>query len=529
MPTPSLARSFKLLTTRSSTVYRIFFLTTLLVAGGCRAQPDDLPPEPPLQIGVSGRMNGYSLARAREYYAARFAVLLFEGLARVDSAGTVQPSLATRWDTLDGGRRFRFHLRRNVRFHDGTPFGSADVVRAWQLALQRTQSNHPWMLDAIDGADASARTDVALRGLTAVDDSTLDVRLTTPLLQFPRLLISPEAFIGARTSNDSVAVGTGPWQWRDGAANADSIRLSRFGGYWGVQPRMGALTVRVVDDTLMSRAIERRIVDCTSDLTRESMIALSARTDVRIIRRSPLGLVRLVLNLRTPVLSDLRVRRALALALDRARLASDASASPARVANGPLPPDVAGSDKRYAGIPYDPTAARELLTSAGFAAGLPRPLRLRLPSASTVEFSSDLRSLLTTYWAAGGIAVEVSTDRAAPVDLELRVSYPDTRDADDYLYSRFHSTVAGEAGNTGEFRDTVVDRLLDSGRVVVDSIRRQQLMRAASVRIDSLVPNIFLWYVPVTTASHVRMAGCDAGLPSSTFVNAVRTHDTPPR
>jgi len=497
----------------------------LLAAGGCRAVPADLPPGTPLQIGVSGRMKGFSLSRGRDFYSARFAILPFEGLTRIDSAGVVQPSLATHWDTLDGGRHFRFHLRRNVRFHDGTLFGSADVVRAWTLALQSDRVDHPWMLDAISGAAASTRTEVALRGLTAVNDSTLDVFLTAPLLQFPRLITGPQAFIGAQASSDSVAIGTGPWQWRVGAADADSIRLRRFARYWGVRPQMAALTIRVVADSLMPQAIMHGTVDCTADLTRESMIALAARTDVKITYRTPLGVVRLVLNEQTPALTDWRVRRALVLALDRTRLASDASASPSRVANGPLPPNVAGSDSTYVSYPYDPTAARELLMRAGFAAGLPRPLRLRLPSSGLVEFSSDLRSLLTTYWAEVGITVEVPSDPAAPVDLQLRVSYPETLDADDYLYSRFHSSLAGEAGNSGGFRDTIVDRLLDSGRVVVDSTRRHQLMRSASVRIDSLVPNIFLWYVPVTSASHVRMRYCDAGLASSTFVHAVRTNE----
>ena len=170
------------------------------------------------------------------------------------------------------------------------------------------------------------------------------------------------------------------------------------------------------------------------------------------------------------------------------------------------------------GAGYDPTEARRLLAEAGFPFG--RPLVMVLPDVATPEFSPDFSNLLRTYWGAIGVRVEPwdSTHPATP-DLDLRISYPESADPDAYLYSRFHSSVAGMAGNKGGFADAEVDRLLDLGRIERDSMVRTRLMREASARIDDLAANIFLWFTPITTASTTRLTTCVAAGTTSDFVD----------
>ena len=498
------------------------FAGALTAVAGCGGSNGAHAPDKPLAIAVSGHMAGFALSRGRSFYSAIFDAMVFEGLTRIDTSGRVRPALATRWDTLDGGRRFRFHLRTGVRFHDGSAFSASDVVRAWQTALRITKDDdqHAWMLDPIHGAADVSANGAPLAGVRAIDDSTLDVQLSQPLTIFPQLISQTQAFIGARSSNDTRPVGTGPWAWQTGAADSDSILLARFGAYWGTRPRLASLIVRVVPDSMLLAAFARGDVDCTADLTSESLRALAARTDARLINTTPYGVVRLILDVSRAPLSDVRVRRALAMALDRPRLAANAAFTPAIVANGMLPPGVVGNDSTRPSIAYDPDAARRLLDEAGYPRS--RALSLRLPDDNTVGIGAEVNSLLTSYWRAVGLTVLRATQADAHPDIDLHVSYPDSKEPDDYLYSRFHSSVAGTAGNTGNFRDSLVDRWLDSGRVARDSAQRAALMQRTDARIDSLSPNIFLWYIPVTSISTTRLNGCVAGMAYSTFVNTER-------
>jgi ABC-type transport system substrate-binding protein len=491
----------------------------LLPACGGARQPDPSRSRT-LTLAVAGRMKGYALSRTRSYYDAVFATIAFEGLTRLDSSGTPRPSLATRWDVSPDGRTYRFTLRRNVRFHDGTAFGPADVARAWETALRAPRKTilYPWMLEDIEGADALAPgSTTSLRGVRVVDDSTVDVTLTRRIGQFPRLLAKTQAFIGAAGSTDVRPVGTGPWRWVSGAATGDVITLARNDRYWGARARMDSLRIRVIPDDQLVGAFRSGSVDCTADMTRQSRTELAARSDIRLIHTGPMGLVRIVLNLRTPALRNPDVRRALALALDRPRLAREVAAGPVIVANGALPPGVLGADPERPGQPYDPEAARRLLAAS--TVPLTDSLGIELPNDEVPEFSADFGTLLQSYWSAVGIHVYRRHSGNPMADMDVRISYPEVADPDDYLYSRFHSKMAFMAGNEGGFGDSLVDRWLDEGRMESDTAARARLMRLVNARIDSLVPNLFLWYAPVVTASSLRLNGCVAGLTTSTFVD----------
>lgn len=475
-----------------------------------------------LRIAVGEGLHGFSLDRTRQFYEANFATLVFEGLTAMDSIGRPIPSLATRWQLLPDRRTWRFTLRRGVRFHDGASFGAADVVRNWEsrLRVRHDVAQRAWMLDAIDGAAAVSSGDPRpLRGLTIVNDSTLEVRLTHAAPRFVADIASPEAFIGAVRASDSLPIGTGPWRWVRGAAAAPEILLARNGAHWARVPRMDSLLIRVLPDSGLAAAFGRGDVDCTWDLTRASRIALSARTDVRMIAYGAPGLARIIFHLdRFPAFRDVRLRQAFAMALDRPRLARDAAAGPVTVASGPLPPGVPGYDVGASGWPYDPERARRLLVEAGF--DFSRSLPVLLPGPNTPELAPNFSTLLIAYWEAIGVRVEEQAARdTAPPALDLHISYPEVSDADAYLYSRFQSSVAGTAGNIGAFSDAVVDRLLDEGRATEDGKVRERLMRDAARRIDELAANVFLWYNPVLTASSTRITACTGGGPRADFVS----------
>src|SRR5512146_1437561 len=142
---------------------------------------------------------------------------LFDGLTRFTPDAKVEPALAERWDVSYDGRRYTFHLRRGVTFHDGTPFTASNVVSSWQRALDpATKSGAAQFLFPIQGArEFNGGTAKSISGLSAPDDSTVVVTLTEPLAIFTKMLAMPVAsIVPARTPANfgEHPIGTGPWK-----------------------------------------------------------------------------------------------------------------------------------------------------------------------------------------------------------------------------------------------------------------------------------------------------------------------------
>ena len=96
------------------------------------------------------------------------SVLLYDGLLALDDSLTPQPALAVRWEVLDGGARYVFHLRHGVRWHDGAPFTAADVTYSFEQALLRFH------------ARTRASMGPALSSVRALDDSTVEFQFQRP-------------------------------------------------------------------------------------------------------------------------------------------------------------------------------------------------------------------------------------------------------------------------------------------------------------------------------------------------------------
>src|SRR5438067_12809714 len=118
---------------------------------------------------------------------------VFDGLTRFTPSAQVQAGLAERWDVTPDGLTYTFHLRRNVTFHDGTPFVARDVVSSWERALDpKTKSSASEFLYPIKGArDFHAQKARSIAGVAVRDDSTVVVTLEEPLASLVKLLAMP--------------------------------------------------------------------------------------------------------------------------------------------------------------------------------------------------------------------------------------------------------------------------------------------------------------------------------------------------
>src|SRR5918992_2765837 len=175
---------------------------------------------------------------------------IFDGLTRFTAEAKLEPGLAERWEVSPDGMTYTFHLRRGVKFHNGTPFVARQVVRSWQRVLDpAVRGGRGWPLYPIRGArDYAEGRGQTISGLTAPNDSTVVVALTEPFAIFPKLLAMPVAAIvpdSVPANFGERPIGTGPWkfaEWR----HDDYLLFARNADYWGGAPNADSLRARII-------------------------------------------------------------------------------------------------------------------------------------------------------------------------------------------------------------------------------------------------------------------------------------------
>ena len=427
-------------------------------------------------------------AFASDVPSGRAVAYLFDGLTRFTPDARIEPGLARSWDVSPDGLRYTFHLRSDVRFHDGTPFQAKHVALSFMRVLRpSTKAGSVWPLYPIKGARKFTGDDGQSLGIETVNDSTVVITLEEPLAIFPKLLAMPiasivPADIGANFSEQPV--GTGPWrlvEWK----HDDYLKFARNPTYFGGAPSIDTLVARIIPEPSTAVAeFEAGTVDIL--YVPEDQTRAWEDTDTRSARLTSAPALRLwyigVNTTRGP-LKDVRVRRAIAQALDLPTLLKQLLAGRGRVAAGVIPPSLEGADTTRRALPYDSTAARALLTQAGF----PNGIDIELWCSQTAPFPRLAQSI-QAYLASANIRVKIvqrdassmrAAARAGQTDLVVKDWYADYPDAENFLYPLLHSANRGAGGNVSFFSDLTFDKLVDASHREADAAKRATLYRSA--------------------------------------------------
>lgn len=293
---------------------------------------------------------------------------LFEGLTRIGHDGAVLPWLATSWDIEEDGKVYVFHLARGVTFHDGAEFDASDVV----FSLDRARGP--------DSVNAQKNLFEGIDTVEAIDSATVRVTLKSPDGWFPFKMAWGDAAMVDPASADTNAtnpVGTGPFklkEWRQG----DRVTLEAHDAYWGEKPALKEVSFRfIADPTAAYSAMMAGDLDAFPQYpSPETLPMLGGDPRFQLLEGTTEGETIMALNNRKAPLDDLRVRKALAHAIDRSALIEGAmfgQGTPIGTHFAPHHPDYLDLTTQSA---HDPQLARQLLAEAG-AEGL--SLRLALP------------------------------------------------------------------------------------------------------------------------------------------------------
>jgi peptide/nickel transport system substrate-binding protein len=460
--------------------------------------------------------------------------LIYNGLLGRDERGEPTPDLAESWTVEQGGAVYRFRLRDGVSWHDGTRLTATDVKFSFEEVLLKYH------------ARAKASMSGALAGIDAPDDRTVVFRFTQPYAPLLFQLDATEAPIVARhvyqgsdpqTSPANAApVGTGPFKlaaYRKGA----EVRLTRNATYFrkGV-PYLDEIVMRVIPDAgTQVLALENGEVDFLWSVPGAHLGRVKAAARLRTAQTAynPGGancMMTVGFNLDRPVLKDVRVRRAIARALDGEAFVRQVTFGEARVATAPISSEIPWAHARGLAMPgFDRAEAERLLEAAGWkkereatrvargVAGVADGTRLALELLHFPAFAK-YGELARQHLAAVGIelaqrplepavfAPTVFRDRAFDASL---ISYCHGTDPEIGVRRMYHASQIGPAPftNAAAYRNDRVDVLFDQAGRTVDRARRTELYRQIQEIVVQDVPYAWLVETPATRAWASRCGG----------------------
>ncbi|HJS57543.1 MAG TPA: ABC transporter substrate-binding protein [Vicinamibacteria bacterium] len=317
--------------------------------------------ENPLRVGLNVAPASLDPHERNEFVTFGVLSNVYEGLTALSPSLRVDPALAESWHSLDE-RTWRFRLRQGVVFHDGRPLTAADVVFSLQRARSLPASEFKSYLAAMESARAVAADEVEI--VTQRPNAVLLARLAFVLI-VPH--DSPVPI--------SAPVGTGPYRLLDSGPGM-ALRLSAFDRHWSGSPRERAVELDVIKDPDRTQALLDGRTDLLLEVEPGQVEAIRA-AGLRVVS-SP-GPAVDVLGMRTdaPPFRDVRVRRAVSLALDRQALVDRVLLGHGAPAGQLVSRNVFGFDPALAPPARDLTAARRLLAEAGYASGLDVDLETR--------------------------------------------------------------------------------------------------------------------------------------------------------
>jgi ABC-type oligopeptide transport system substrate-binding subunit/DNA-binding SARP family transcriptional activator len=308
--------------------------------------------------------------------------LLFSGLLARTPELEIVPDLAHSWEVLERGQVYVFHLRYDAHWSDGKPLTAIDVEFAWKRVLDPvTDSPFANELYVVKGGQAfhsGALSDPDQVGVHALDDVTLLVELEQPTGYFLQLLPLPATFPiprhtvqahGDKWADLGKIVTSGPFHlqaWQPG----ERIVLDRNPNYYGSSIGNVERIEFVMDEerrSLLDRYEAGELDVIFQDiLSPEQMEQARHRYAEDLLQEPDLSTAFIAFDVRRPPFADPRIRRALAMALDRESLVQEAwKGLYAPAAGGLVPPGMPGHVPGIA-LPYDPEEARTLLAEAGY-------------------------------------------------------------------------------------------------------------------------------------------------------------------
>ncbi len=418
---------------------------------------------------------------------------VYEGLTRFDANGAIRPALASAWEISDDGLSYTFTLQTGVSFHDGAAFSADDV----KFSLDRARG--------ADSTNAQKALFASIDSVNVIDDATVEITLSEP----DGALLFNLAWGDAIIIDDSdvetlktAPIGTGPFRFSNWV-QGDRIELVKNPDYWGEPAALDKATIRyITDPTAAFAAMMAGDIDAFPVYPApENLAQFEADPRFQVIVGSTEGETILSINNQAPPFDDVRVRRAVALAIDRQAIIDGAMFG----FGTPIGTHFAPHNPAYTDLtplsPHDPEAARALLAEAGFADGFTTTLKLPPPS-----YARRGGEIVASQLRAVGIQAEISNlEWAQWLEQVFRgkdygltiVSHTEPMDIGIYARPDYYF----------QYDDPAFRALYAGLAKVSDPDERAAILQAMQTRIAENHVNGFLFQLAKTGVADARLRG----------------------
>ncbi len=437
----------------------------------------------------------------------RININLYDGLVRYEADSLdVEPALATDWEISDDGTLYTFELRDDVEFHDGSPFDAEAVKFNFDRMLDESHPYHdtgPFPLaEQFFGQIAEVRV---------VDDHTVEFELESAYspfmanLAYPTgLLISPTAVEEHGEDVGRNPVGTGPYTFAEWQGN-EHVTLERNPDYWDGPPEVAGVVFRPITES-QTRVNELASggADLIVEVPPDDVAALRDDPDVVVGEQAGPHVWFLILNLAEEPFDDVRMRRAVNMAIDKEAIVNDVLQGTATVADGPIAEAFGDAyNPDLDAYPYDPDAARDLIEEAGYGDGVDVTFYVTEGGSGMLDpvpmgeaMQADLRevginaSISTFEW--NSFLDEVNAGIEGKADMAQMAWMTSDPDTLPFLTLRTGAWPDEGGFNSGYYSNERVDELIESAQVEVDDDARNAMYHEMQELVVEDAPWVFV-------------------------------------
>jgi dipeptide transport system substrate-binding protein len=447
---------------------------------------------------------------------------------------TIVPALAESWSVSDDGTVYTFKLRAGVKFHANRGFTPTRDMNADDVAfslMRQWKEDHPY--HRISGASFDYFKDMGmpelLKSIVKVDDRTVRIELTRPEAPFLANMAMPfnvilsaeyaEQLMRAGTPErlDQEPIGTGPFAFA-GYQKDIAVRYRAFPDYWAGRMPIDTLVFSITPNPLV-RLTKLKAGECqVMAFPNPGDIAqIEGNPALKLLRQEGLNVGYLAMNATRPPFDDVRVRRAINMAIDKASILEAVYQGAGVAAKNPVPPTLWSYNDAIADYPYDPAAAQKLLAEAGHGQGIETALWYMPVSRAYNPNAKRVAEMIQTDLAKIGVRVRLVTDewsayrkrlQAGEHALALYGWTGDNGDPDNFLHVLLGCPAARSGGNNiAKWCNAEYDALVTRAKLTAKQAEREALYRAAQEIFKREAPWVPLAHSVVFMATRKEVTG----------------------
>ncbi len=505
-------------------IISLFVFVMMVPQAKAKGRNDGNPDGGALNYGEYGRATTLDPITSNDMISLRISELIFNGLVGIDEKQEIVPELAEQVEVSDDGLKYTFYLRKDVTWHpregeEPKPFTADDVIFTYNVMM------HPKTVTSL-----KVRFEF-IESVTKIDDYTVEFTLKRPILnalaKFSFKIIpkhgpeNPE-FLTREDPFVHKPIGTGSYMLRNITADREVVVVANDNYFQG-RPHIDKFIARpFADQNIMSQALMFNAID---------MIVLVNPRDIPQIQ----GDKRFVLqpynalsysffgyNMRSPLLADKRVRKAITYAVNRQEMLDSFFQGQGTIISGPFAPGSWAYNLDVQPLPYDPQKAIELLNEAGFVQGddgimekdgEKLSLMLKVPIEKESEAVKRVVLAFKNYLSKIGVDIQGEfkewmswkEDVFLKHDFDVIFASWVFDDSAD-ITSLFHSSEIGPwRNNFGAYANPEVDGLIVESKLTLDHEKRRTIYRKLHSTLAEECPYTFLWTLTNYAAYHKKL------------------------